>query len=404
MIWIVQLVQKLEQDWKSRRKICIINAVVSSLQLLHFSSLCQKLRNDLRDVVQWRVGGLALLFPHLASLPLPVDRLPFLAWNHVSTELFIASNGSELSPAQLNRTWRIICGQQQKRLCSPTSSTVAVFTFCPSPSPSGEDEVYPQDWLRARFELRNMLWWLLLSLSSQEAGFTGFMRSLRGRDQEKVVKRKEELWEKHAGRGWGAMHCDPWAWQRALSALTGETRRPKRKAIFLYRGDSVCNNTRVLAVRPTTRDFFTDVLMGRKYTDEEKKKRKKKGFLVFAQPLWLNMWKATPYTVSMQYCPMLSSAGVCVTVRPPWWWTGGGHQYLTVEVALSQWVLIQPHQPCSVSKRDKCWLLTYTFWFQWFGVFLAFFLFVLLVLVVVQNLHVCRTIWNIDYFFTSFGK
>lgn len=27
----------------------------------------------------------------------------------------------------------------------------------------------------------------------QEAGFIGFMRSLRGRDQEKVGKRKEEL-------------------------------------------------------------------------------------------------------------------------------------------------------------------------------------------------------------------
>lgn len=27
----------------------------------------------------------------------------------------------------------------------------------------------------------------------QEAGFTGFMRNLRGRDQEKVGKRKEEL-------------------------------------------------------------------------------------------------------------------------------------------------------------------------------------------------------------------
>lgn len=120
--------------------------------------------------------------------------------------------------------------------------------------------------------------------------------------------------------------------------------------------------------------------MGRKYTDEEKKEKRKKGFLVFAQPLWLNMWKATPYTVSMQYCPMLSSAGVCVTVRPPWWWAGGGHQYLKVEVALSQWVLIQPHQPRSVSKRDKCWLLTYTFWFQWFGVFWLFFLFFLFLL------------------------
>lgn len=127
----------------------------------------------------------------------------------------------------------------------------------------------------------------------------------------------------------------------------------------------------LLSDRPLETRVFHGCSDGQKI--HRRGKKRKKGFLVFAQPLWLNMWKATPYTVSMQYCPMLSSAGVCVTVRPPWWWAGGGHQYLKVEVALSQWVLIQPHQPRSVSKRDKCWLLTYTFWFQWFGVFGFFF-------------------------------
>lgn len=43
---------------------------------------------------------------------------------------------------------------------------------------------------------------------------------------------REACGEWGGGVGWGAMHCDPWDWQRALSALTGETRQPQRKAIF----------------------------------------------------------------------------------------------------------------------------------------------------------------------------
>lgn len=111
--------------------------------------------------------------------------------------------------------------------------------------------------------LRSVLWELLncAPLSPQEDGFTGFMRNLRGRDQEKVVKRKEELWGGRTGRG----RCTaqfvialwPLTLPRALSALTWETWWPQWKAIFLYHGNHVCNNAnRVPTVRPTTLDFF----------------------------------------------------------------------------------------------------------------------------------------------------
>ena len=50
--------------------------------------------------------------------------------------------------------------------------------------------------------------------------------------------------------------------------------------------------------------FFMDILMGRKYTD-----RIKSDFMYLPKTLWLHMWNATPYTVSMQYWPLL---------RPVW--------------------------------------------------------------------------------------
>lgn len=89
------------------------------------------------------------------------------------------------------------------------------------------------------------------------------MRSLRGRDQEKVVKKKEELWGRRAGRRVGvalhslSLHCDPWPPTRALSALTWETWWPRWKVIFLYCGDHVCNNTNRESDRPLeTFSFF----------------------------------------------------------------------------------------------------------------------------------------------------
>lgn len=39
------------------------------------------------------------------------------------------------------------------------------------------------------------------SLPLQEEGFTGFMRTLRGRDQEKVIRKKEELWVRPCREG-----------------------------------------------------------------------------------------------------------------------------------------------------------------------------------------------------------
>ena len=143
------------------------------------------------------------------------------------------------------------------------------------------------------------------SLSLQEAGFTGFMRSLRGRDQEKVVKRKEDLWEPHAGRGDDAL----WPLILALSALMWEIWWPQLKAFFLLlllscRGDSICNDTSgSLVVRPTTQDFF--FLSWISWWAKNKQKGFVLGFffgffLLSAQSLWLNMWKTTPYTVSMQ--------------------------------------------------------------------------------------------------------
>lgn len=103
---------------------------------------------------------------------------------------------------------------------------------------------------------------------------------------------------------------------RALSALTWETWWPQRKAIFYTMVITFVIIPTVPTVRPTTWDFFfMDILMmGRKH-----KQMFFFSFVLcfFAQTLWLHMWKATPYTVSMQYWPPLSPVGVCVT-DPRW--------------------------------------------------------------------------------------
>lgn len=183
-----------------------------------------------------------------------------------------------------------------------------------------------------------LLYPLWLSLSPQEAGFTGFMRSLRGRDQEKVGKRKEELWGRHAGRGGGRCTAQfvialwPLTLARALSALMWETWWPQRKAIFLHHGDHVCNNANR---EPTQLDRPLETSFSWMFWWAEKTKKWFCfvgfflvlffyefffSFFFFAQTLWLHMWEATPYTVSMQYWPLLIPVGVCVTDWHPWWW------------------------------------------------------------------------------------
>lgn len=56
-----------------------------------------------------------------------------------------------------------------------------------------------------------------------------------------------------------SLHCDPWPprpQQRALRALTWETRWPRWKAIFLFPGYHICYDAnRVRRVPPTTRCF-----------------------------------------------------------------------------------------------------------------------------------------------------
>lgn len=121
---------------------------------------------------------------------------------------------------------------------------------------------------------------------------------------------------------------------RALSALMWETWWPQRKAIFLHHGDHVCNNANG---EPTQFDRPLETSFSWMFWWAEKQKsvfRLLFFFIIiifffyelffslfyFAQTLWLHMWEATPYTVSMQYWPLLVPGGVCVTDWHPWWW------------------------------------------------------------------------------------
>lgn len=71
----------------------------------------------------------------------------------------------------------------------------------------------------------------------QEAGFIGFMRSLRGKDQEKVGKRKDELWDFCCVRKMEKPVVALWPDRNTL-ALTPPS---LKKRIFLYNCADVCN-------------------------------------------------------------------------------------------------------------------------------------------------------------------
>lgn len=112
-----------------------------------------------------------------------------------------------------------------------------------------------------------------------------------------------------------SLHCDPWPWQGPYRHWCGRLVDLNWKAIFLYHGDHVCNNTnRVPTARLTTRDFF---LHG--YTDGQKRHRQNtvNSFFSFCPHTVTEYGKATPYSVSMQYWPLLSPMGdLCDSLTP----------------------------------------------------------------------------------------
>lgn len=183
------------------------------------------------------------------------------------------------------------------------------------------------------------------------------------------------------GGWWGrrAMHCDPWAWQGPYQHWRGRLGDLSER-LFFY--TVVIPFVMIPEFWLSEQPLETRIFSWTFWWAENTQMKKNKWFLVcfFAQPLWLCEKKTTPYTVSMQYCPMLSSAGGSCDLTAhrgggggggSWWWASiakGGGCTLTM-------VLIQPHGPCSVSWRDTCWLLTHTFWFQCFF-FLIFFFYI----------------------------
>ena len=131
-----------------------------------------------------------------------------------------------------------------------------------------------------------------LSLSSpplfQEAGFIGFMRSLRGRDQEKVGKKKEELW---GWLGWGEPVVALWpqAQRGPISTDVGDL-KTSAKGYFWYCADHVCYTSGV-TYRQTTFFFFSLFSLVLWWTKQKSLIKTEKQNRVFAQILWLHLWK-----------------------------------------------------------------------------------------------------------------
>lgn len=94
------------------------------------------------------------------------------------------------------------------------------------------------------------------------------------------------------------MHCDPWVWQGPFRHWSGETQWPQRKAIFLYHGDLICNDTnRVLTYHLR--------LLSCGYFDGHKidfKKRRWFFCLFLPSHCDLNMLKATSYLCKSEPC------------------------------------------------------------------------------------------------------
>lgn len=165
-------------------------------------------------------------------------------------------------------------------------------------------------------------------LTLQEEGFTGFMRTLRGRDQEKVIRKKEELWGRPCREGErGTAHFVIALWPLTSPVLQqgpyehwrGRLDDLNERLFFYSRVITfVKTSTEYLESDRPLNGFLFVCLFSSWISWQAELTQTKHGeflfFFCFAQALWLHKWK------NLHYIPYLCNT---TPAQLPWE-VGGG--------------------------------------------------------------------------------